>query len=168
MEKRSIKIKLRSARYELQEFIFSELLADAAEEGGEIEIPEDINLAAEGENIEISTDGELCIGDQRVEISYDETELTGMEGSKTSISYDKNDTGIITMVREGTVSTALVFEQGKRHHCVYKTPYMPFQICVHTLSIENKLDDEGRIYIDYIIEIRGAKAERTKLELKIV
>ena len=165
MDIKYIKIKLRSVRYELQEFLLSELLAEAAEE---IEMPEDIDVAAESENIEISTDGKLCETEDRVEISYDETELTGMEGSKTSISYDKKDTGIITMVREGTVSTALVFEQGKRHHCVYKTPYMPFQICVHTLCIENKLNEEGRIYIDYIIEIRGAKAERTKLELKII
>ena len=69
------------------------------------------------------------------------------------------------MIRSGSVSTSLVFEQGKRHRCVYKTPYMPFEVCVHTLKVDNKLAAEKSLYIDYIIEIRGAKAERTKLQM---
>ncbi len=166
MENRAIKMKMCSTRYEIREFLFSELAADAAESV----IPEEIfgDTDGEGERIEINTDGELCCEGGRVELLYDETELTGMEGSRTSISYEEKHPGLITMIREGTVSTALVFEEGVRHHCVYKTPYMPFQICVHTLRIENFLESEGRIYIDYIIEIRGARAERTKLEIKIL
>lgn len=163
MKTKNIKIKLISTRYELKELLFA-ALADEAE-SDMLEIPEELLSDAEGETFEISSDALLTQKDGRVEISYDETELTGMEGSRTAISYDESTPGLLTMVREGTVSTALVFEQGKRHHCVYNTPYMPFQICVHTLSVDNKFESEGKIYIDYVIEIRGARAERTKLEL---
>ena len=147
----------------MKEFLFAEMYAELAEE---IELPEDVlGEVSDGEKIEISTDGTLFSEDGRLELSYDETELTGMEGSRTAVSFSKNAPELITMVREGTVSTALVFEPKKRHHCVYKTPYMPFEVCVHTLKVDNKLLSEKTLFIDYIIEIRGAKAERTKFEL---
>ena len=161
--KKNIKMKIRSTRYEMKEFLFAELASELA---GSIDIPEDVlGEMTEGERIEIATDGTLSLENGRVELSYDETELTGMEGSKTALSFSADTPELITMVREGTVSTALVFEPNKRHHCVYKTPYMPFELCVRTLKVENKLKSENRLYIDYIIEIRGAKAERTKFEL---
>ena len=160
---KNIKMKIRSTRYEMKEFLFAELASEFSEE---LEIPDDIlGEVAEGEKIEIATDGTLSLENGRVELSYDETELTGMEGSRTAISFSEDTPELITMVREGTVSTALVFEPNKRHHCVYKTPYMPFELCVRTLKVDNKLESENRLYIDYIIEIRGAKAERTKFEL---
>ena len=72
------------------------------------------------------------------------------------------------MIREGAVSTALVFEAGKRHHSVYNTPFMPFTVCVHTLTVSNRLEDDGVIELDYIVEIRGAQAERTKFKLELL
>ena len=162
---KNIKMKIRSTRYEMKEFLFAELASELSEEL-EIDIPEDVlGEVAEGEKIEIATDGTFTYGDGRIELAYDETELTGMEGSTTAISFSEKAPELITMVREGTVSTALVFEPNKRHHCVYKTPYMPFEVCVRTLKVDNKLESENKLFIDYIIEIRGAKAERTKFEL---
>ena len=148
----------------MPEFLFSQLCSEIAEEAPEIEVPEELTQM-EGEELEVNTDGHIVYNDGRVELSYDESDLTGMEGSKTYISYDQNSADLVTMLREGSVSTALVFEQGRRHHCVYKTPYMPFEVCVHTLKVDNRIETERSLFIDYIIEIRGAKAERTKLEL---
>ena len=148
----------------MPEFLFSQLCSELAEEIPEIKIPEDLTVA-EPEVLEINTDGYVSRHDGRVEFSYDESELTGMDGAKTAISYSDDAPALITMMRTGSVSTALVFENGKRHHCVYKTPYMPFEVCVHTLKVVNEIETGHSLFIDYIIEIRGAKAERTKLEL---
>lgn len=163
MNSQAIRMKIKSTRYEIKEFLFSEITANA-DSSEIIEIPEEL-LESDGEKIEINTNGSLTVNDGRIELAYDETELTGMEGSRTAISFSEDLPELISMVREGTVSTALVFESGKRHHCVYKTPYMPFEVCVHTLKVDNRLEDERKLFIDYIIEIRGAKAERTKFEL---
>ena len=149
----------------MPEFLFAQICSELAEDmGGDINIPE-VLATEEPEALEINTDGFISHKDGRVEFTYDETELTGMEGAKTSISYSENDPSLVTMVRTGSVSTALVFENGKRHHCVYKTPYMPFEVCVHTVKVTNEIETKRSLFIDYIIEIRGAKAERTKLEL---
>ena len=162
---KSIRMKIKSVRYEMPELLFSQAISEAAEEILDVKINEDILNSAEDDAMEINTDAILSTEDGRVEFSYDESEITGMEGSKTSLSYAMNNPSLVSMIRTGTVSTSLVFEQGKRHHCVYKTPYMPFEVCVHTLKVDNKLATEKTLYIDYIIEIRGAKAERTKLSM---
>ncbi len=160
-----IRMKIKSIRYEMPELLFAQAVSEAAEEMLDTKITEEMLSSAEDDAMEINTDGILSTEDGRVDFSYDESELTGMEGSTTSLSYDEATPSLVSMIRTGTVSTSLVFEQGKRHHCVYKTPYMPFEVCVHTLKVDNKLDTEKYLYIDYIIEIRGAKAERTKLTM---
>ena len=164
MKKQAIRMKIKSTRFEMPEFLFSQLCAEIAEDMPEINIPEEL-ATGEPEVLEINTDGFISHEDGRVELSYDESELTGMEGAKTAISYSESEPALVTMIRTGSVSTALVFESGKRHHCVYKTPYMPFEVCVHTVKVINEIEEKHSLFIDYIIEIRGAKAERTRLEL---
>ena len=158
----NIRIHLKSTRYEVEASLFTSS-AEKGELSSLLGIPE-----AEPEMIEIRSLGKLKREDGRIEISYDETEVTGMEGSSTAVSFLESETGVVSMIREGTVSTVLVFESGKRNHCVYNTPYMPFEVCVHTLKVENRLMEEGYLDLDYVIEIRGAQAERTKFRMEIL
>ena len=162
---KKIKMKIKSLRYEVEESLFAKVVNDIIDSG---ENYENDDLAYDEEQeISLNTEGFMNLDGDRVEIVYEESEITGMEGSRTSVVFDKSNSGLVSMLRDGSVSTALVFEKGKRHHCVYNTPIMPFEICVRTLRVENNVLDEGRLKLDYIIEIRGAKAERTKFELEI-
>jgi hypothetical protein len=45
---------------------------------------------------------------------------------------------------------------------------MPFEICVKTIKVVNRLSINGSLELDYIIEIRGAKAERTKFYMQVL
>ncbi len=146
---------------ELFDYIFEEsedMENETADEEGEEE---------DDAPMEISAEGKLRVRDGEVRLSYEETELTGMEGATTVLSFHENNPGLITMMRSGTVNTALVFEEKNRHICAYQTPYMPFELCVHTLKVDNRLLSEGKIFLDYIIEFRGAKAEHNLFELSI-
>ncbi len=165
MEKK-IKMRIKSLRYEVEESLFAKLAEERMEALGADFFDED--LIEDGEEaIELSTEGFMRIEYGRVTLGYEESELTGMEGSSTSIFFDESTPGLVSMHRDGAVSTSLVFERGKRHHCVYNTPIMPFEICVKTIKVENKILGEGTLVLDYIIEIRGAKAERTKFEISV-
>ena len=156
-----VRIRIRSVRYEVEESLFSK---------EEDAIFEEEALRVEPETIEISSVGRLTVEDGRVQIAYDETEVTGMDGSTTAISFLSEQAGVVSMIREGAVSTVLVFEAKKRHHCIYNTPFMPFEVCVHTLKVDNRLLDESHksLDLDYIIEIRGAQAERTKFRMELL
>lgn len=122
----------------------------------------------EPQTTEMFSDARLRLTGDMFSLSYEESELTGMEGSSSQLSFMFSQPDLITMLRSGSVSTALVFEPNKRHFCTYKTPFMPFEVCVHTLRVDNRLlSDEGTLDLDYLVEIRGAEAERCRLHLEI-
>ena len=162
MIKKNIRIKLTSSRTASKESFFESVLNDDAD-FFEDESGEENNDGT----IELNSEGVLCVDDKRAVISYDESELTGMEGSTTEVGFDLDNAGLVTMMRSGSVSTVLVFEAGKRHICTYQTEYMPFEICVNTKDVQNTLLENGKIELDYIIEIRGAQAERTLFTIEI-
>ena len=165
MIKKSIRIKLTSLREATNDHFFDSLLED------EVDMFEEHEFHIEDEEpegpIEMYSEGELYITDDRVIIAYDESELTGMEGSHTQVRFERAQDGLVTMMRNGSVNTILVFEEGKRHICIYQTQFMPFEICVFTKSVKNTLLDDGTIELDYIVEIRGAQAERTQFKIEI-
>ena len=163
MIKKSIRIKLTSLREASNDSFFNEILGGEPMDELEDEIPEEEPAGP----IEMFSEGELYITDERVIIAYDESELTGMEGSHTQVRFERNMPELVTMMRHGTVNTILVFEKGKRHICTYQTEYMPFEICVNTKEVINTLLENGRIDLDYIVEIRGAQAERTQFTIEI-
>ncbi len=163
--KRPVSIHLRSRQ---QEASNSELFRGIIEAfGDELELTSSPD--EEDSIMEIRTQGTLsCTDDGRIELSYDETELTGMEGSTTTVSFSRENPDVVTMLRWGSVTTTLVFEQGQRHICVYETPIMPFEICIYARSVGNTVTmDGGGITLDYLIEIHGAKAERTLFSLTV-
>ncbi|MBE6675824.1 MAG: DUF1934 domain-containing protein [Ruminococcaceae bacterium] len=158
-ERSAVKANLFDAVYEKE---IAELTEDIS-----IMVPEELEGEEERETLEMITQGLARVRGGRVEIVYDEGELSGMEGSRTVISYAKDEPGTVSMIRSGAVSTVMVFERGVRHLCTYETPYMPFQVGVFSLQVDNRLESDGVICLDYLIEIRGAQAERCKMTLKV-
>ena len=155
------RIKILSELYEVEASLFTD--DDEAPE-----FFEDDNKPVEPEIMEINSIGSICDDGERVTVSYEESDATGMQGSVTSLTFLKSDPSIVTMMRTGLVSATLVFEEGKRHHCIYKTPFMPFEVCIHTTKVVNLLNVGSTLELDYIVEIRGAKAERTKFKMQIL
>ena len=154
-----IKIKIVSELYEVEASAFTDVDEDRAFDENEIHEQSDI--------LEMNMFGKLCEDEDTVTITYDETEATGMEGATAIISFRKSSPEMVTMTREGAVSATLVFEEGKRHHSLYKTPFMPFEVGVYTKTVDNLILVNGILNLDYIVEIRGAKAERTKFKMQI-
>ena len=128
------------------------------------------------EKIELFTEGIMTVvpdmsfteePSYTVAIKYDETELTGMAGATSTVTYRTCDRGLVSMLRTGLVSTAMTFKAHHRAICTYETPYMPFSIGIHALTVDNRLDTEGILKLDYIIEIKGARAERCEMVMKV-
>ena len=173
MEKK-IKIHITSMQSELGETFLSQLFeesdedfAHSAEAVKEQIESDDIRAEIEGAKMESSTEGTLVIEGGRATVRYDETELTGMEGATTQVSFALDAPGLVTMLRGGGVTTSLVFEQDKRHVSIYETPFMPFEICVLAHKVDNHLTQEGFLELDYVVELRGAQAERTRFRMDI-
>ena len=121
----------------------------------------------EPERAEFYAEGELTVGNSRVEITYAEDVVTGMEGSVTTLSYDRKTPSVVVMQRTGPVDTALIFEKGVRHICVYHTPFSVFEMVICALSVRNRILETGELDLDYLIEIHGARTERCKMKIRI-
>lgn len=162
MTKRNVMITIRTERSQTAAELFEELADEAlemlSEEGDENESEEPTEMMVEGR---------LVTGASRVELVYDESTASGMGGSVTTIGFDRSNPGLISMMRTGTVYSAFVFEEGKRHVSVYNTPFSDFDICVCTLRVQNELLQKGRLGLEYLIEVHGAQAERCRMEITV-
>ena len=151
-----VKIKMISERHELQGSLFE---GGGVREKGRAEPPQ---------RMESRTDAAYLDDGVRISISYNETAESGLQGSRATLAFRRDEPQVLHMTRSGSVKTALLFETGRLHSCVYQTPIMPFEVCVLTTEVCNRLEQEGRLVLDYHIELRGAAPEHTHLTLEIL
>lgn len=119
-----------------------------------------------GSHYELTTTGSMTEDEHGISIEYDESELTGMKGSKTRLFLLKD--GCVTLSRTGSVSSHLVFENGRRHICTDSEEVLPFWICIATNKISNTVNrDGGSLAIDYFVEISGERAEHNEIKMTI-
>ena len=161
MTKRNVMIQISAVRWQIATKLFADLAPEEEDE-------EVLNEPEDGvDNSDMWTEGRLVTNTHRVELIYEEGELSGMIGSVTSIGFDREAPALVTMMRSGPVSTAMVFEEGKRHFCVYDTPFSSFQVCVRALTVDNRLLTDGILGLEYLIEIQGAQAERCRMTVTV-
>ena len=115
--------------------------------------------------IELVTAGRLTRVGESYTLSYQESELTGLEGTLTTIQVDGEQ---VTLVRTGEFNTQMVFQEGRRHLSMYNTPYGAMAIGVNTRHLLADLTDQGGdIEIDYAIEVDHALAGRNVFQIKV-
>mgnify|MGYP000894724705 CR=1 FL=1 len=105
--------------------------------------------------LELVTEGRYYKEDNAYYITYNESEVTGLEGTTTTIKIVDD---IVTLMRVGSVNSQFVFQKGRRHISYYDTLQGAFTIGVFANSVDVKMDDNGgEISVDYQIEIDNNK-----------
>ena len=120
----------------------------------------------EPEVIELVTEGQLAPdGEDGYTLSYQESELTGLEGTLTTFQIEPQR---VTLLRVGEVNSQMVFEEGRRHLSMYDTPYGALSIGVNTRRMRSELGaNGGSIEIDYAIEIDHALAGQNLFRIQV-
>ena len=118
------------------------------------------------EVIELVTEGRLMdCGDAGYTLSYQESEITGLEGTLTTFQVEPD---CITLMRMGEFNSQMVFRPGRRHFSMYDTPYGALSIGVNTKKMRADLDENGgEIEIDYAIEIDHAVAGENTFRIDV-
>lgn len=159
-----IRVKIETERYETSGSLFdSHMPLPFA-----YSMEEEPKPPAQANRMELLTEARYRDDGTRISISYEEGELSGMESATTTLSFSKSEPGIFSMTRTGPVRTTLLFEKGKRHTCVYQTPILPFEVCIATKNVQNDIEASGALYLDYLVELRGAQTEHTKFKLTVL
>ena len=104
------------------------------------------------DEMELVTAGRLVRNEQGgFTVSYQESELTGLEGTTTVVRINGSR---VTLLREGTVNSQMVFEEGRKHLSMYETPYGSLSVGINTRRMRSTVGETGGdLEIDYAIEI---------------
>lgn len=118
------------------------------------------------EVIEFVTCGSLT-GDQEqgYHVSYQESELTGLEGTTTTFCLAEHE---ITMLRTGSLTSEMVFHEGERHISLYETELGGFMIGVNTKKAWAKIgQDGGNIELSYVIDVENTVIGRNAFRIEV-
>ena len=116
-------------------------------------------------DMELVTEGEYTYENGTGWFTYEETEITGMEGTTTRFDFTPGE-AVIT--REGSVSSRMIFMEGKRNVFLYNTPWGSMTMGIDTHKIENSLTEQGgNIEIDYTLSFDRAPISRNRFSVKI-
>lgn len=130
------------------------------------------NNEIEEDSVEFMTEGKLYKKNGSTYVVYEETEMSGLEGVKTTLRID-DASGAVRMKRYGSgiiMDTVLEFKKGERFSSLYDTPFGAVPVEVLTYKIENGISPEegtGRLYIDYEISLRGLAESHSFLGIEV-
>ena len=118
------------------------------------------------EVIELVTEGRLsAAGGDGYTLSYQESELTGLEGTLTTFQIEPER---VTLLRVGEVNSQMVFEEGRRHLSMYNTPYGALAVGINTKRMRTQLSPHGgSIEINYALEIDHAVAGENLFHIQV-
>lgn len=119
----------------------------------------------DSDSIELVTAGTLERTEQGYFLSYQESAITGMEGTTTSFEISPR---MVTLTRTGVVCSQMVFEAGRRHLSLYQTPYGSMEVGVAARSVHSTIGEQGgELKIDYAIDIDHALAGENTFHIKV-
>ncbi len=119
----------------------------------------------EEEQIELMTPGTLARHAGGWLLSYQETPLSGMEGTETTfhISPDR-----IVLSRTGSINTEMTFEQGRKHLSAYEVEGGFVTVGVDTRSIAARLSDSGgSIDIHYAVDVENQATGENRFHIQV-
>lgn len=117
------------------------------------------------ERINLTTQARLYRRNGKYYISYDESELTGLEGTRTTVKIDGKT---VSMIRTGTCPSELLFAENQRHVGLYHTDFGAMTISTHASRVHNTVSDEGgELTVDYTIEVDNSMVGRHHFQMQL-
>lgn len=114
---------------------------------------------------ELETEGIYSVSNGKVEFSYQESELTGLEGTLTTFTAEN---GVIMLTRTGSVNAQMVFERGQKHYFIYDTLFGSITMGLETHSISAQFDEDGGdLSIRYVVDIDNNVQNRNAITINV-
>ncbi len=126
-----------------------------------------IHNSDEGEDdvMEFTTDGEYFVDGDTYCFSYLETEVTGMEGTRTSVFVRPNE---VVIDRDGAVTSRMILREREKNRFLYTTPFGNATLNVSTRSIDKCFDEHGgRLTVDYVLDMEHTVVSRNRFCVQV-
>ena len=114
---------------------------------------------------ELLTEGTLEKTENGWQLRYEESELTGMEGTTTIFDIGVDD---VTLRREGAVQSEMYFRCGEISTSAYETPYGSLTVEVGTSFLRTEIgEDGGELEIRYSIAVEQQVTGENRFLIKV-
>ena len=114
---------------------------------------------------ELMTEGTLTLREGNLYLAYQESELTGMEGTTTTFAVEGPR---VTLMRTGSVNSQMVFEEGKQHTSLYETPFGELTVDIQTSKLIHNLSERGGLMeIKYSIAVEHTVTGRNCFKIRV-
>jgi hypothetical protein len=110
-------------------------------------------------------DGEMAVEGSKITLSYEPTDQISVE-----ISFSVDEPKLISLQRhsESMPALNLVLEEGVRRVCLCKNKNTAIEMMTRAQRISNTFLRDGCIEMDYIVEVNGIRAEKTKMKISLI
>ena len=117
----------------------------------------------EPDSLEFFTDGQYLFQDNVGCLSYLESEVTGLEGTRTSMIVMPDQ---VVVDRDGLITSRMIFKEGTKSSFLYDTPYGQATMGIDTRKIHGKIDENGgQVEIDYVLDMEHAVVTRNRFQI---
>lgn len=114
---------------------------------------------------ELMTEGLMTLTEDGMVLSYEESELTGMEGTTTTFEIKGSR---VTLTRSGAVNSQMVFEEGRQHTSLYETPFGELSVDIQTSVLKHSLSERGGLMeIKYSIAVEHTVTGRNCFKIRV-
>jgi len=121
--------------------------------------------AGEPETVALTTPGKFGMRGAVPFLSYEETELTGMAGTRTTLFLHKD---FIALVRTGRFLQRQEFRAGEETHSEFRTPLGLLDVTVRTERIENTISGGAwQLRVLYDVEVKNLFCHKNELDIEV-
>lgn len=108
-------------------------------------------MGEESQSVQVVTAGTMRTEGDTIYLSYEESEVTGMEGTTTTFSIRGDH---VELIRTGAIQSKMVFEKGKEDISLYNVGFGALTIGVKARRLKNELGPfGGHLEVSYGVEI---------------
>ena len=119
----------------------------------------------ENTDVQLTTEAGFEKQDGVYFIDYEESEITGLEGTKTSIEIGSN---YVSLQRNGSVNTQMLFMKNRKTSSYYNTPYGNMMIGIFTDKLNIDVSDNGgKVNVDYYLDVNNSTRSKNNFEIEI-
>ena len=117
------------------------------------------------ESLEFTTDGYYYFDGENGCLSYMESEVTGLEGTRTSMIVMPDQ---VVVDRDGMVTSRMIFREGLRDTFQYSTPFGAATMGIDTRRVRRDMGENGgKVEIDYVMDLEHAVASRNRFQITV-
>ena len=117
------------------------------------------------DSIDFTTDGLYSFDGDTACLTYLETEVTGLEGTRTSVMVMPDK---VVVDRDGIVTSRMVFRQGEKNSFLYDTPVGQATLHMNTRGLNYRFNEHGgHMEIDYVLDMEHAFVTKNQFQLTV-